>query len=650
MNLWMQYRPEIDGLRAAAVIPVILFHAMPQYISGGFVGVDVFFVISGYLITTIILTEMEAGKFSLTGFYERRARRILPAMFFVIICFIPFAWFWLPPRDMLEFARTIIAVSLFGSNFLFWKQDGGYFDTTMDVRPFLHSWSLAVEEQYYILFPLFLLVLWRLGRGTIVAILAIAGLVSLLLAQWGIGEGRSGMGSFYLLPARGWEILLGSFVSFFLFKRERPVKASQWASLLGFVMIIIAIFVYDESTVFPGFSALLPTLGTVLILLFATKGTLLYSFLSWRPMVLIGLISYSAYLWHYPIFVFAQARSPVPINNATYMGLTLLSLALAYGSWRYIEAPFRRRHMIRRNTIFSLAGGCTLVLVLFGLGGYATNGMYWRPTLEQNFGLRWKPNTGLHEACMSWFSPDRAQCKTHKNPKILLWGDSYAAHLASALRASNPDARFIQVTNARCGAFFGFAPRWGELEWSQQCVSSNDRLLKWLKEAGTIKYALISTAFNNYLSPGRRVYSRKEGDRQGSYDETLREFLRTLKMLQNLGIKPVIVSEVPFGEVNAGRCVEKNLFYNRDLSQCNFDLGIALRHRSKTYRLLELLEKDYRVLWLKDTICRNEVCIPVTGSGVVLYHDGEHLSFEGSAYIGRKTDLYNFVTGSDESH
>lgn len=208
----MQYRREVDGLRAVAVVPVMLFHAGFQCFGGGFVGVDVFFVISGYLITTIILGELERGSFSIATFYERRARRILPALFFVMAMCIPFAWCWLLPSDMEEFAKSLRAVSIFGSNILFARKSG-YFDTAAELKPLLHTWSLAVEEQFYVLFPLLLMLMWRFGKKWTVILLVLIAAASLGVAHGNVFDDPAA--TFFLLPTRVWELALGSFVAFY---------------------------------------------------------------------------------------------------------------------------------------------------------------------------------------------------------------------------------------------------------------------------------------------------------------------------------------------------------------------------------------------------------------------------------------------------
>ena len=302
----MRYRPEIDGLRAIAVISVILFHAGFETFSGGLIGVDVFFVISGYLITSIMLSEMDEGKFNLINFYVRRMRRILPALFFIMALCIPFAWMWLIPNDMKDFSQSLIAVPTFSSNILFWKEIG-YFQTAAQFKPLLHTWSLAVEEQYYILFPLFLMLAWQFGKRWILTTLIVVALLSLGVAHW--AAYNKPVAAFYLLPTRGWEILLGVFVAFY-FNRHKSVHFKQIThqvlSAVGFTLILFSIFAYSEQTPFPSLFTLVPTIGAVLVILFAHKNTFVHRLLSHSLMVGIGLASYSAYLWHQPLLAYAR--------------------------------------------------------------------------------------------------------------------------------------------------------------------------------------------------------------------------------------------------------------------------------------------------------------------------------------------------------
>lgn len=295
-HILMKYRPEIDGLRAVAVLPVILFHAGLGLFAGGFVGVDVFFVISGYLITTILLTEIEEDRFSLWTFYERRARRILPALFVVLLACLPFAWVWMLPEQLEAFGKSLVAVMLFGSNILFWRETG-YFAPAAEEKPLLHTWSLAVEEQYYLVVPLILMVgLRRFGRNPTFWGLVILSLVSLALCE--IGRRSHPSAAFYLAPTRAWELLAGSLCAF-IQRHDGRQRRSQVLSGLGLGLICASVLAFDGQTPFPSLYALVPVLGTVLIILFATADTLAGRILTLRGFVGIGLISYSAYLWRW---------------------------------------------------------------------------------------------------------------------------------------------------------------------------------------------------------------------------------------------------------------------------------------------------------------------------------------------------------------
>lgn len=371
----MRYRAEIDGLRAVAVVPVILFHAGFELFGGGFVGVDVFFVISGYLITSIILAEMEDDRFSLLKFYERRARRILPALFFIMLVSVPFAWGWLVPRDMKDFAESLVAAATFSSNFLFWSESG-YFDTAAELKPFLHTWSLAVEEQYYIVFPLFLMAAWRLGRRWILVILAGVFVLSLGLAHWSTVYG-SDQGAFFLPSTRFWEILVGVFIAFHARKTasafSNPVL-NQSLSLLGLALITVSVFAYDKHTPFPSLYTLLPTVGTALVILSAVPGTFANALLSRRAIVGVGLISYSAYLWHQPLFAFARHYTVSEPGLPVMISLCVAVLPLAYLTWRFVEHPFRQKQNFTRSFVFSSSAALMVLFISGGLTGHITKG------------------------------------------------------------------------------------------------------------------------------------------------------------------------------------------------------------------------------------------------------------------------------------
>jgi peptidoglycan/LPS O-acetylase OafA/YrhL len=365
----MNYRKEIDGLRAFAVIPVILYHAGFEWLSGGYVGVDIFFVISGYLITTIIIKELEVGTFTIANFYERRARRILPALFFVIFVCLPFAWYWLLPFELKDFGKSLIAVTLFSSNILFWLESD-YFAAGAELIPLLHTWSLAVEEQFYVFFPLLMILFWSLGKRCLIVILSIIGLVSLGLTEWGWRHFPEA--NFYLIATRAWELMIGSLSAFYLFykapstDKQQQYFFYQFASMTGLILIIGSIFLLNKSIPFPSLYALAPTVGTALIIIFTTPNTLAYQILSLRLFVAIGLISYSAYLWHQPLFVFTRMMSMEEPSHWLLGLLSIVTFLLAYLSWRFVEKPFRNKQKFKRKQIFiaSLVGS----FIIFAIG------------------------------------------------------------------------------------------------------------------------------------------------------------------------------------------------------------------------------------------------------------------------------------------
>ncbi|WP_428031842.1 acyltransferase family protein [Ancylobacter sp.] len=363
----MKYRSEIDGLRAVAVVPVILFHAGFGAFSGGYVGVDVFFVISGYLITMILLAEIEAGTFSIGRFYERRARRILPALFVVMAACVPFALLWMIPDQLRDFGRSVTAVVFFVSNFLFWSEEGSYFAAAAELKPLLHTWSLAVEEQYYLIAPLSLALLWRFGRRTVFWLVVATAVVSLAATEW--GWRFAPRANFYLPQFRIWELLAGSICGFLAASHARP---NNVLSALGLAMIVFAIFAFDAATPFPSLYALVPVGGAALIVMYAHKGTFVARVLSARALVGIGLISYSAYLWHQPLFAFARIRALAEPAPALMMGLAALSLGLAYLSWRFVEQPFRRGRPLLPTRRAVFAASAVAGAVFAGFGAYAS--------------------------------------------------------------------------------------------------------------------------------------------------------------------------------------------------------------------------------------------------------------------------------------
>ena len=463
----MKYRAEIDGLRALAVVPVILFHAEFELFSGGFVGVDVFFVISGYLITTILIEDLENQRFSLVNFYERRARRILPALFFVMLVCIPFAWIWMQPSQMKDFSQSLVAVSLFASNILFWIESG-YFDAAAEEKPLLHTWSLAVEEQYYVLFPIFLFLAWRYGKNRVFWMIVVMASISFLLSEW--GWRNKATANFYLAPTRAWELFAGSIAAFIV--QKNGVRKNNFLALLGLAAIIFSIFAYDETTPFPSLYALVPVLGVVLLILYADKDTLTAKLLGTKALVGFGLISYSAYLWHQPLFAFARIKSAAEPSFLLMSTLAIGSLALAYFSWRYIETPFRSSNIVNSKKLIVLTLAGFVFFIGIGLNGNFNDNLFENYFLETRLTkkeksdyIRYKAETDydmyLYQRsnvdCHHWqksFDEDLVRiikkCNSNGQKVVLIVGGSHAMNLYNVLSIAMPETSIIGISQGYC--------------------------------------------------------------------------------------------------------------------------------------------------------------------------------------------------------
>jgi peptidoglycan/LPS O-acetylase OafA/YrhL len=430
----MEYRREIDGLRALAVIPVILFHADFQTFSGGFIGVDVFFVISGYLITSIILSDFKTGGFQFINFYERRARRILPSIFLVLFASSLFALFLMRPGDLQDYSESVIAVNLFISNILFWRTSG-YFSTVAELNPLIHTWSLAVEEQYYLLFPIFLVITRSLTKKHVLIIIFVLFFASLAVAEWGALNKPTA--AFFLLPTRGFELLLGAILAYYVLDYPQNNNSNfknQLLSIFGLILICVAIAVFDRKTKLPGLFTLVPTVGTALIILYGNGKTIVGRMLSAKIFVSIGLVSYSAYLWHQPILAFSRIAFGFELSKNLMPVLLGLTFALAIISWKFVETPFRNRDIIVRRSFIEFSILCGTLLVLFGVVGVYTNGFLFRYKLEDrnlasiNFADEGRyVSKRFSEIMMRKFDDN------DRRRKVLIIGDSYAQDLVNAL-------------------------------------------------------------------------------------------------------------------------------------------------------------------------------------------------------------------------
>lgn len=647
----MKYRPEIDGLRAVAVIPVILFHAGVENFGGGYVGVDVFFVISGYLITTIILSEMNGGEFSIASFYERRARRILPPLYFVMLISLFFAWAWLIPSDMKRFSQSLVAVSTFSSNIFFWRQTG-YWTPSLEFEPLLHTWSLAVEEQYYVIFPLFLLLMMRFRNWWLLVTLIFIVIVSLVLAEW--GAYNYPVANFFMLPTRGWELAIGAIIAFLSFCKPALMAKltankifNEIFGIIGLSMIGYAVYAFMAAP-FPGIYALVPTLGTGLIIMFSSPATIVGRFLSLKFLVGIGLISYSAYLWHQPILAFAHHKSLTEPSDFLVFLLVFVTFPIAYLSWRYVEKPFRNRERTSRRQIVQFSAAGSLLFISVGMAGHVTDGFgvrYGSNLLAlQKIVEKTESNFGLSEACNGnlTFSDE---CRTDDEPEVAVWGDSFAMHIVKGIIESNPDVKLIQFTKSLCAPFSGVAHvgvPLSPLSLSRECLEYNNMVLEWLRASKSVKYLAISSTFFPFLTDGETLLSRNGELLDVSLPLVVKEFEETLDEITAMGIHLAVFSPPPSDFNNRGRCLVRASLEALDLDACNYLVADIQPIYFRVYDFLEKFREDYRVVRLDEFICDDTVCRAHLGSAF-LYNDNLHLSNEGSARLGKKYDFYDLI-------
>lgn len=453
------YRADIDGLRALAVLAVVFYHAKLGF-PGGFTGVDVFFVISGYLITGILLRELSAGRFLLTEFWARRIRRIMPAATAMVAVTLAAGPIFLLPSDFAILGKSAVAHSMLVANIFFWRDDtdkGGYFGIATEDRPLKHTWSLAVEEQFYLLFPLVLMLAFRFLRGSardrLGSFIAVATVAGLLLA--GIGVALRPGASFYLLPTRAWELLCGALLACAPFhhtpKRWFIRELMAWG---GLAAILYGFFCYSKTTPFPGWSAIPPCLGSMLVIAGGSTpagssrpGTLLSRLLSFRPLVLIGLLSYSLYLWHWPILVFCEHLlfDRLPLSPWLRWLLVAISFVLAWISWRCLEVPLRHsRWLAKRQTALAFGAASASFCLLSGLLITIGNGFPTRVSelAFANDKARYDvvdsgPGAEFDDVVSGHLVPLAGDPATKTSPhpfSLVLWGDSHAMQLIPAAK------------------------------------------------------------------------------------------------------------------------------------------------------------------------------------------------------------------------
>lgn len=616
----IRYRADIDGLRTLAILPVVLFHAGVARLGGGYVGVDIFFVISGFLITGIIAREVDEGRFSIAGFYERRVRRILPALFAVTL-FVLGAAAWLYfPSDFRLVGRSVIATLLFVSNVNFWAESD-YFGASSQTKPMLHTWSLAVEEQFYIVFPLLLLAIARYGprRRTAVLWLVFAG--SLAFSIWQTCAHPTG--AFYLPMARAWELATGALLAVGAVPAVRGRGPREALALAGVLAIAIAVFGFTERTRFPGAAALLPVLGSA-ALIHAAPGTLVGRALSTRLMVAIGLVSYSLYLWHWPIIVFLQYARDARLEGWWTLLAIAASFAMAILSWHVVERPFRGKggaRRVPRARLFAGAGAVAALLALASAAVYAKRGLPGRfPAPVLALANADRDVSPLRTSCHVNTARDlaRAPCRLGAAvpPGAILWGDSHGVELAYALGelARAHGAALIQATASSCAPV-------PSLPVERVCDRHNRNTLALIARdpaLGTVVLAGYWTDPANRRRPGFAT-----------------ALLLTAERLRALGRRVVLVEDAPPQPFD----VPHRLAHLAERGALATQAGTS---RAEGVRLAAYLEptvarlrgEGVTVVTPADALCHGDAC-DIYRDGHPLYFDRHHLSLSGARLVAR---------------
>ena len=564
----LSYRPEVDGLRAIAVLAVVLFHD-GLGVPGGYIGVDVFFVISGFLITSLIVKELHKQEFTLRNFWERRVRRIIPAISVMVLVTLIAGWFLLLPADYASLARSAVWQAVFGVNIHYWLNTG-YFADVADEMPLLHTWSLAVEEQFYLCVPLLLLVVRRAsivrGRDRVFAVLLGATIVSVVAAVYGVASHPAA--TFYLLPTRAWELLCGGLLSVAP-RAEFAAKGRAWREVvatLGLASILLPCWLYSKATPFPGFAAVPPCFGAALFLWACNHdpGSDVRSLpfaarlLTARPFVFVGLISYSLYLWHWPLIVFASYWAPMPLTLRHRLTLAGAGLICGIVSWRYVETPFRNRDVCRsRTAMFAFTVGALTLIVALGVAILVGRGYPSRvPSDALKYANAREDKEGIYEMTARDIRQGRLAAIGIRTPKkrisLLLWGDS---HAMAAAPAFDQYLRNVKLAGRQATAS-ATAPILGAY-WKNQftdrhsVISFNDAVFD---------YIVQNRIPNVVLAGYWEYYTDDKGTMP--FEQSL---LTTIRRLVQCGTQPFLLLQVPHQPFSPPKALAMAAMFGVDL-------------------------------------------------------------------------------------
>ena len=665
-----KYRPDIDGLRAIAILSVVFYHAGFPGFPGGFVGVDVFFVISGFLITSLLFNEAVAtGRVSLSAFYARRVRRLMPAGLLVVAVTLLLGGIFMAPvsDDQRSLARSAMTVAFFGSNFFFFNMTHGYFDAPTFRMPLLHTWSLAIEEQYYLIWPLLMLLVFRFSRASHVEGAmrkrTIWALSVMLLMSLGVCIGTTPSHqnfAYYLLPARVWEFAIGGLAGLAgpaFYARLR--WCAEGLAAAGFALIVYSVVALNEGTSFPGWAAILPVLGATLLIvgMTADERGIVRGLLASRPMVLIGLLSYSWYLWHWPLLsIYRTYNLGVPNIGGNALVVTL-ALVLAGLTYLGIERPIRLRRpwlfSRTRSTLF--AGAAISLATLFLAGGL----LAWRHHQKSADAYRWTVQAHadhllFEKECTRTDQPEGAlaleKCShgpDSKHPKLLLWGDSHAHHMLPMLTAAFPDLAVYELTKHGCAPLIAdesqpVGQKAQPTGWAKTCQEFNQRVLREISalKGGGLEGVVVSARWPaHFVRPSIAVIDNPRGA-VGLPDPKVMAQVRadiqadldvTLSILERSGLRVAVLAPIPQLIYPAPVCLASYHSSHCDVARTTIDSLLE----DATAALAEVVSRhpNVRLIQLIDFFCDAQTCHAVR-DGKILYHDDDHLTITGARELG----------------
>lgn len=651
------YRPDVDGLRGVAVLGVVSFHLGLN--GGGFAGVDVFFVISGFLITRILSSELASGKPGaavLASFYERRIRRILPAVALMCIVTFAVATLWLFPDDLKEFGRSLQSVAVFISNVHFQRKTG-YFEGAADEKPLLHTWSLAVEEQYYLLFPLALWLVWRTsGQAVAFVVCLVVAVASLFYGE--IQTQSKPELAFFSTPSRIWELLTGALLAMASERLPTTRALREIMAVVGVTLIAWTYAMYSSATSFPGLGAFLPVLGASLLIAAGVRGqTLVSRALAMPVLVGVGLISYSVYLWHWPLLVFAKYRfAPLMEQHTTLISALLFaaSLLLGYFSWRFVEQPFRRRSSTQgRRQVFAVQAGLMLVMVLAGVALSRLDGLPGRwpndilAILEPVSGAQASQHPSCRPAEPGRFDNiqvcDRAGGVSASSGPVLLWGDSHAKMLSKALaQHANEDQIFLQAISPGCPPLIDVEI--GGRSHSAKCRRHNAAVVEYLAQEATprVRTVFLVARWPFYAEGTRMPYERgRDVILGGGAAEDARHVLRekltaTVRNLLKHVDSVVLLKPFPEFDRSVATGLARAHAWGHLPLKKKTRSAVARRQASSLEAIDQAISLDpnrIKALSPLSYLCDELVCDFADAEGRPLFTDTNHLSTLGVARV-----------------